>query len=54
MINTNCLQCKHYEGAWRCWAFPDGIPREIESGENDHREPYKGDNGIRFEPIKRG
>jgi len=34
-----------------CKAFPSGIPDEVLQGENDHREPYPGDNGIRFEPI---
>ena len=36
-----------------CDAFPNGIPEEIFIlGESDHTKPFKGDNGIRFEPIK--
>lgn len=31
-----------------CVAFPRGIPVEILTGKNDHKEPYKGDNGIQF------
>lgn len=36
-----------------CKAFPNGIPREIWMGENNHTTPYLGDNGIRFESIKK-
>lgn len=32
---------------WKCSAFPDGIPKEILKG-YDHRNPFPGDNGIRF------
>jgi hypothetical protein len=51
-----CIECKHYieggdEPGFRCEAFPDGIPDEIFEGGFNHRKPYKGDNGIRFEPI---
>ena len=39
-----------------CKAYPkdteDGIPHEILMGDHDHKEPYKGDHGIQFEPIK--
>lgn len=53
--------CKHFEGVkWGdggeeterlvCAAFPDGIPVEIAYGNNDHTEPFEGDNGIQFEP----
>ena len=48
---TQCLECKHYK-IMGCEAFPDEIPYEILSGQHDHTEPYRGDNGIRFEPIK--
>ncbi len=34
-----------------CRAFPKGIPTRIIDGA-DHRKPYEGDNGIRFELIK--
>jgi hypothetical protein len=32
-----------------CKAFPDGIPDDIYLEEFDHRLPYPGDHGIRFE-----
>ncbi len=47
--SIQCLTCKHYRGLWECEAFPDGIPEVISSGDHDHREPFKGDNGIRWE-----
>ena len=33
-----------------CEAFPLGIPEEILSGENEHLEPYPGDDGLTYEP----
>ena len=47
-----CSPCKNLvDGIERkCKAF-EKIPLPIWEGENSHRQPYKGDNGIRFEPI---
>lgn len=49
-----CTLCRHMNivGHRICAAFPDGIPMQIWDGDNNHREPYPGDNGIRFEPIE--
>lgn len=34
-----------------CKAFPGGIPLEIFADGFDHREPFPGDQGIRFLPF---
>jgi hypothetical protein len=34
---------------WFCRAFPDGVPWDIYPEGFDHRLPYPGDGGIRFE-----
>jgi hypothetical protein len=45
-----CIFCRHLkEGRVRCEAFPDGIPDDLLFALRDHREPYEGDRGIRFE-----
>lgn len=54
-------RCKHWnfdlqsppEGDWHatCAAFPNGIPREILTGDRHHTTPFPGDNGIQYEPV---
>ena len=53
-VKLICFGCKHLrldEGG--CDAFPDGIPDEITSGENDHSTPLPDqENDIVFEPVE--
>jgi hypothetical protein len=55
-----CVDCRHFHHVPReervgrpyaCGAFPDGIPEPILYSRHDHREPYPGDHGIRWEPV---
>lgn len=51
-----CIGCRHYDRTApgpgiRCTAFPGGVPDEIFASQADHREPFQGDQGIRFEPV---
>ena len=48
-----CPLCKHYKGGDQCDAFQK-IPIAIAIGEHDHRKPYPGDNGIRYETVDKG
>ena len=47
-----CIKCKHFIKPFTCKAFKV-IPSEIAKGMNNHTQPYKGDNGIQFEPIEK-
>ena len=47
-----CGDCRHWDQSERaCLAFPQGIPDEIRTGAHDHRQPFPGDGGVRFEPV---
>lgn len=48
---VGCETCRHYNGDVTCRAYPGGIPLPIQSGQTDHREPQKGDQGIQYEPT---
>jgi hypothetical protein len=49
-----CSYCKHFDigsaiaEVRTCAAFPIGIPTEIWKGDNNHTNPYPGDQGITF------
>jgi len=58
IYSSVCTFCKHLHQAVllpngthhnTCKAFPDGIPKVIWNGMNDHTRPYPGDHGIQFE-----
>lgn len=49
-----CTTCRHFDvrsmdGDLACAAFPDLIPAPILENQVDHRQPYKGDGGLRWE-----
>ena len=45
---SDCVTCKHWKQG-KCAAFPDGIPDAILDNTHDHRKPYPGDHGFRWE-----
>ena len=44
-----CRACLRLRGEDTCEAFPDGIPGRILYQHFDHRLPFPGDRGMRFE-----
>ena len=52
---SQCTLCRHYDrNTGRCAAFTGSIPDEIGVNDHDHRHPYPGDHGIRWEPKTPG
>lgn len=55
-LSRVCTPCHHFRRRQgrTCAAFPerDSIPMPIWLAEHDHRTPYPGDRGIRFEPVE--
>ena len=49
----SCIECIHHnKETWvTCKAFKDGIPFDILSGNVIHNKLFRGDKGIRYEPI---
>lgn len=54
VLMSQCGYCKHHAGVGQypvCAAFPGWIPDAIQMNKVDHRQPFEGDQGIRFEPA---
>lgn len=49
MQSTQCLTCRHYATGMTCAAYQEKIPELIATGEHDHRQPFDGDGGLRYE-----
>lgn len=51
-----CATCKHFQKDGTCPAFPELVapPLDILDMHVDHRNPYPGDHGIRWEPREPG
>lgn len=52
-VEPACSSCKHFilfSDPPRCKAYPIRIPDSILSGDEDHRTPVRGDNGVQYEP----
>jgi hypothetical protein len=51
MIESLCGWCVRHRGhqGLTCDAFPEGIPPDVYEARWDHRFPYPGDHGIRFD-----
>jgi len=49
-----CIYCKNLVSMTdgECKGFTTFIPDDIWKGNNDHTQPYRGDNGIMYEPSE--
>jgi len=54
IVPSDCWTCRHlrlgHAGQFACAAFPRGVPTDLLEGRANHRKPYPGDGGIRYEP----
>ena len=57
MIPLLCNNCTHLakgpvSNEITCAAFPQRIPVEILLNRHDHRIPFPGDHGMRYDPVE--
>ena len=45
---SQCQYCLFHKPYMVCDAFPEGIPKDIQSNKVLHNKPYEGDNDIQF------
>ena len=50
MQSEQCLSCARYWGNITCEAYKERIPDIIFTGQHNHDNAYKNDNGIRYKP----
>jgi hypothetical protein len=52
IVSPRCTSCRHSNlpDSATCTAYPKGIPDAILQKGFDHKNPYPGDHGIRYEP----
>lgn len=53
VVLTQCVYCRHLAPStlgFGCKAYPGGVPDEIVTNSADHRQPFDGDDGVRFQP----
>jgi hypothetical protein len=48
---SQCAFCAHKKQGVTCSAFPKGIPNAILLNQHDHRQTFRGDNGVLFKPV---
>lgn len=51
VTRPQCMNCVHRRTLDTCTAFPGGIPVTIIMNAADHRKPFEGDHGIRWDPA---
>lgn len=53
---SQCITCKHAlptkVAPAKCKAYPAEIPFALNANQHDHRQPYPGDGGYRYEPKR--